>query len=252
MSEGYTFIGSLLGPELHQYEEPVTAVAATFLIVALAAAARGAQKRVTTIVPDTKMSVRHLIELFAEFMLRLCDSTMGKENRRFLPLVSAIFIFILTMNIISLIPGVVAPTHKFTINFGMALVVFLAYNISGIRELGFFNYMKHFWGPGVVIGAFVFCVEIISHLIRPFSLSMRLFGNMTGDHLVLGVFTNLTKGIYIPVPVIFYMLGTLVCFIQAFVFTLLTMVYIRLAVAHEHGAHDDHGSHDGHGKAHHS
>ena len=80
----------------------------------------------------------------------------------------------------------------------------------------------------------LFVIEVISHCVRPMTLSLRLFGNMTGDHLALSIFTDLTSALYIPVPVIFLVLGTLVCFIQAFVFTLLSMIYIRLAVAHEH------------------
>ena len=241
MSEGFTFISSALGPELKQYEEVLTLGGVGLLLIGITAIARASLSRRKTLVPEAKMSVRNLVELVAEFLVRLSDSTMGRENRRFLPFVATVFIFLFTMNIVGLIPGVVAPTHKFTINLGLSAMVFLMYNISGVRELGFFNYMKHFWGPGIFIGGFVFCVEIISHLIRPLSLSLRLFGNMTGDHLVLGVFTDLTKAIFVPVPIIFYMLGTLVCFIQAFVFTLLTMVYIRLAVAHDHGGHEEHG-----------
>ena len=251
MSAGFTFIGSALSADLKQYEEVLTLGGVGLLLVGSVSIARVSLSSRKTLVPEAKMSLRNLVELVAEFLVRLSDSTMGKENRKFLPFVATIFIFLFSMNMIGLVPGMVAPTHKFTVNLGLSAIVFLVYNISGIRELGLLNYLKHFWGPGILVGGFVFCVEIISHLIRPLSLSLRLFGNMTGDHLVLGVFTDLTKAIFVPVPVIFYMMGTLVCFIQAFVFTLLTMVYIRLAVAHDHsGDHSgdhggDHGGHHG-------
>ena len=117
----------------------------------------------------------------------------------------------------------------------MALVVFALYNYWGIKELGLKAYLHHLWGPVFAIGPMLFVIELISHCVRPVTLSLRLFGNMTGDHLALAIFSDLTQGtVAFFVPVAFYALGTIVCFIQAFVFSLLRMIYIRLAVAHEH------------------
>jgi F-type H+-transporting ATPase subunit a len=136
----------------------------------------------------------------------------------------------------------------------------VGYNVIGVREQGM-AYFKHFIGPMtslpgtsmvsklaflpvlLISVAFFFILEAFSHGFRPVSLSLRLFGNMMGDHEVITAFIGLTK---LVVPVAFYMLGTLVCVIQAFVFTLLSMIYVALAISHgpeeEHG-HEAHGSH---------
>ena len=139
------------------------------------------------------------------------------------------------------------PTHGFLFNLGLAAVVFILYNFWGVKEVGIKAYLKHLWGPVLWLGPFLFPIEVISHLIRPLSLSIRLFGNMTGDHMVLGVFSSLTQGTpAFFVPLVFLFLGTIVSFMQAFVFTLLTMIYIRLAVTHDEHGHDEHG-HNEHG-----
>ena len=174
-------------------------------------------------------------------VVKLGDQVMGKENRRYLPFLASIFVFLLAMNFIGLIPGLSSPSDHPGMNLGLALIVFLSYHVWGIRELGFGKYLKHFCGPvdihwGFWLAApFFVALEAFSHCVRPLTLTVRLFGNMTADHAVLSAFTDLTRGAWIPVPVIFYMFGALVCFIQAFVFTVLTMVYIRLAVSHGEG-----------------
>ena len=155
---------------------------------------------------------------------------MRSENRKYLPFVGTIFIYILFSNLLGLIPGFSMPTDSILFNLGIALVVFVLYNYWGIREVGAVAYFKHLLGPIWWIAPLLLVIEIISHIVRPISLSLRLFGNMTGDHIVLAVFTDLTKYVF---PVIFYGLGTFVCLMQAFVFTLLTMIYIRFAVAHD-------------------
>lgn len=182
------------------------------------------------LVPEKKLSARNMMELIAEFVLRLGDQMMGRRNRKYLPFVGTIFFYLLCMNLLGLIPGFSAPTDSFAFNLGIASIVFVMYNYWGIKEVGIVGYIKHLWGPVWWIGWFVMMVEIISHFIRPISLSIRLFGNMTGDHMVLQAFTDMTKLI---IPVIFYGLGTFVSFMQAFVFTLLTMLYIGFATAHE-------------------
>lgn len=251
MSAGFTFLGTALGEARHI--EPVLSLGiGTALVAGFALAAqKGFAAAKDPVVPEARMSSRTAMEVFGEFLLWLGDSAMGKENRKYLPFAGAIFLFIFFNNLLGLIPGVLGPTAVFQINAGVAVVVFIMYNYWGVKEVGPKAYLKHMWGPFFLLGFFLFPVELISHLIRPASLTLRLYGNMTGDHLVLGAFTNLTKGIFVPVPVVFYLLGTVVCTIQAFVFTLLTMIYIRLAVAHEN--HDDehhHEEHAGHAASH--
>ncbi len=251
MSEGFNFIAQVVpalsgsGTDTHsEIELKVTLfsmafVAITLVIVGLAGA-KALKSAKNPLIPQKSMTLRTFFEIVAEFLVWLGDSAMGKENRKYLPFAGTLFLFILSMNMLGLIPGFVMPTHAAAINAGLAVTVFVAYNFWGIKEVGFLGYLKHMWGPVFAVGFFLFPIEIISHLIRPLSLTLRLFGNMTGDHIVLGVFTDLTRNIYIPVPVVFYFLGTVVCFIQAFVFTLLTMIYIRLAVAHEEAGSGDH------------
>ena len=122
-------------------------------------------------------------------------------------------------------------------NLAMGVVVFLSYNVAGFMENGA-GYLRHFWAPAglpiamsIPIGLLLMVIELISHAARPFSLSLRLFGNISGDHQVLATFTSLVP---IGVPVFFLAFGLLVAVIQAFVFTLLTSVYIGLATAHDH------------------
>jgi len=104
------------------------------------------------------------------------------------------------------------------------------YNYYGIKDNGL-AYLKHFMGPMIYIAPLMIIIEIISHIVRPVSLSLRLFWNMTGDHLVLGIFTDLTHFI---IPVLFIALGLFVSFLQAFIFTILSSIYISLSIAHEH------------------
>ena len=233
MSAGYTFVSEIVG---HHKAPLINAalVAAAVGTVGLIGRA-SISKSSNPLVPDDKLSPRTIFELLTDFFISLGDSTMGKENRRYLPFIAVLFTYIFFMNIFGLIPGFVLSTEQFTINFGVAMVVFVLYNIWGIRAQGLVNYVKHFWGPGLLIGGGIFVIELVSHSIRPLTLGLRLFGNMTGDHILLSVFNQLLPypvASFVAVP--FYMLGTLVSFIQAFVFTLLTLVYIRMALEHGH------------------
>jgi F-type H+-transporting ATPase subunit a len=146
------------------------------------------------------------------------------------PFFATIFLFILFANLIGLLPGFTPPTDSFHTTFALGAVSFVVYNYYGFQEHGA-KYLKHFMGPVVWLAPLMIVVELFSHAFRPISLAIRLFGNMFADHLVLGIFTDLTK---LVAPVAFYMLGALVCVVQAFVFTVLSMVYVALAVSHDH------------------
>ena len=244
MSEGFTFISSVVG---HEKEALAGAcLAAGMLTVSGVAAAASLKRAKNPLTPEARLTLRNMFDLFSEFIIELSDRTMGKENRKYIPFVATIFIYILCMNFMGLLPGFSQPTSNITINLGIALVVFTVYNYWGIRENGLIKYLQHFCGPfsvfspWAVLAIFLFVLEMFSNFIRPFTLSLRLFGNMTADHAVLSAFTDLTK---IGVPVIFYVLGTVISSIQAFVFSLLTMVYIKLAIG-DHSS--EHGSEEGH------
>ncbi len=160
----------------------------------------------------------------------LSDGIIGKEGRKYVPLFGSLFIFILLANILGLVPGFAPPTSNFFTNLGLGLVVFVAYNYFGVREHGA-KYFKQFMGPMLLLAPLFILIEFFSHVFRPISLSIRLFGNMFGDHLVLEIFSELTK---VVIPVVFYILGALVSVIQAAVFTILSVIYVAMAISHEH------------------
>ncbi len=231
-------------------EHSFTASVVTVLLVLVALVARGALSRSSDpVIPDTTISVKNVLELLIGIVVSLTDGVMGKKGRKYVPLFGSFFLFILFANLIGLVPGFSPPTSNLNTTVGLALVSFAAYNCFGFKANGL-GYIKQFIGPmhslpptrnwlmGLLFVpvlllsvVFFFILEGSSHLFRPVSLSLRLFGNMFGDHQVLEAFIDLTK---LVVPVLFYILGALVSVIQAFVFTVLSVVYVALAISHEH------------------
>ncbi len=208
-----------------------TALLVMAVLLVLAYLARRALSRSTDpVVPEEGISVRNLLELLVELVAGLSDSIIGSKGRKYVHLFGSFFIFILTANLFGLVPGFSPPTNNLNTTLGLGLVSFCAYHYFGVREHGS-GYIKQFLGPMLVLAPFFLVLEGISHLVRPLSLALRLFGNMFGDHLVVEIFTDLTK---VGVPVLFYVLGALVSVIQAFVFTLLSVIYVAMAVSHEH------------------
>ncbi len=187
-------------------------------------------KREESLVPEDRLTLGNIFEVLVEFVTGLADDVIGHEGRKYLPLVGSIFIFILCCNVMGLIPGLSPPTMSISTNAACALVAFLAYNYYGFKEHGT-KYINQFLGPFLPIAVVFLPAEIFSQAFRPITLSIRLFANMFADHNVIEAFGHLVP-ILVPVPFIF--LGLFVAFLQAFVFTLLTMVYISLAVSHEH------------------
>ena len=208
-----------------------TALLVTCLLIIMAFLARRSLSRAdNAVVPDGGLSLRNIVEILVEFMVGLVDSIIGKKGRKYLPLFGSFFFFILTANLMGLIPGFSPPTSNLNTTLGLGIVSFCAYNFFGARAHGA-GYLKHFMGPVLFLAPLFVILEGVSHLVRPVSLGLRLFGNMFGDHLAVEIFTDLSK---IGVPVIFYLLGTLVSVIQAFVFTLLSVIYVAMAVSHDH------------------
>ena len=179
-------------------------------------------------IPDDSLTLRNLAELLVEGVSGMAEGVLGHRGRRYVHLYGSFFLFILCANLIGLVPGFAPPTSNFNVTFALGVTSFVAYNVYGLREQGV-DYLKHFVGPIWWLGILMVPLELIDNFVRPFSLALRLFGNMTGDHVVLEIFTDLTK---VVVPVVFYALGAFVSLIQAFVFTLLSLVYVSLAVGH--------------------
>lgn len=234
------------------------AIVAVLLLVLFAVKARGALvKAQDATVPAGELGSRNIAELIVQLIVSQSDAIIGKAGRKYVPFYGTFFFFILTSNLMGLLPGFGAPTANLNTTIGLALCSFIGYNVIGVREQGM-SYFKHFVGPMTSLPGssiisklaflpvllisvmFFFILELFSHGFRPVSLSLRLFGNMMGDHQVIGAFIGLTK---LVVPVAFYVMGTLVSLIQAFVFTLLSMIYVALAISHGHDEEHGHEAH---------
>jgi F-type H+-transporting ATPase subunit a len=190
-------------------------------------------------IPDRGITIRNVSELYGQFIYNQCKAVIGeKEAEKYFGFISTIFILILLSNLIGLVPGFLPPTEYLNTTLALGAFSFIYYNVVGCKEMGTINYLKHFAGPLWYMAILIFPIEIISNFIRPVSLALRLRGNMYGDHLVLSKFTELVP---LVVPIAAMLLGLLVCFIQAYVFTVLTMVYISLATAHHD--HDEEHAH---------
>ena len=183
------------------------------------------------IVPPRRFGMRNVLEMITDATYGLMVQVMGEKNaRRHLPLIGSLALFILFSNVMALIPGCGVPTTTLKTNLGLALLVFLATHYYGIKEHGI-AYFKHFLGPIPLLAPLMLPIELISHIARPASLSLRLMGNMAADHKVVFTFFTLIP-ILVPVP--FLILGLLVSVVQTLVFCLLSMVYISMATAHDH------------------
>jgi F-type H+-transporting ATPase subunit a len=255
MEHPYTWYNALPEGLQHMFgDHTFFAVVAGLLLIVFAIKARGALAKASDpVVPAAELGSRNIAELIVQLIVSQSDAIIGKAGRKYVPFYGTFFFFILLSNLMGLLPGFAPPTGNLNTTIGLALVSFIGYNVIGVREQGV-AYFKHFVGPMTGLPGssivsklallpvlllsvvFFFILEVFSHGFRPVSLSLRLFGNMMGDHEVIGAFISLTK---LVVPVAFYIMGTLVCLIQAFVFTLLSMIYVALAVSHGHD--EEHG-----------
>jgi F-type H+-transporting ATPase subunit a len=180
---------------------------------------------------DRPGGLQHAVEMVNDFITKQSEDIIGPHSEKFTPFLTSLFLFILTSNLIGLIPSFESPTGAIQITLGCAVVAFLFYNFYGVRTQGVWGYLKHFAGPVWWLAPLLFIIEIISHLARIMSLSVRLYANMFAGDAVTNAFFTL---IPIGVPVIFLFLHLAVSFLQAYIFTLLTTIYLQGAVAHEH------------------
>ena len=156
---------------------------------------------------------------------------MGEHGRPYFPMVATLFFYILVMNWMGLLPGMLAPTSNINTPLAMAICVFFLTHIIGIKEHGF-HYIKHFMGPVTAMAPLMFPIEVIGHLARVLSLTFRLFGNVLGEDLVVGILFLLAGMFFAPLPMMF--LGIFTSFVQAFIFSLLTMLYIAGSLEEAH------------------
>ncbi|MGB3960754.1 MAG: F0F1 ATP synthase subunit A [Sulfurimonas sp.] len=172
---------------------------------------------------------QNVMEAYVSGVLKMGTDVMGKENAsRFLPLVATIGLFVGIANLIGVVPGFEAPTAFLEMPLTLALSVFVYYNYVGIKEQGVVKYFKHFMGPVWWLYWLMFPIEIVSHFSRLVSLSFRLFGNVKGDDMFLMVILMLAPWV---LPMIPFALLTFMAFLQAFIFMMLTYVYLGGAIA---------------------
>jgi len=175
--------------------------------------------------------LQHTFELMYGFFSDQADEQIGHDGHHYIPFFGTLFIFILFSNLIGIIPGFESPTMIPYVPAGCAVAAFFYYNIVGIQANGIFKYLAHFAGPMPLLAPLMIPIELVSHMARPLSLTIRLFANMFAGEQVTGVFLRLT---WLFVPVVFMGLHVFVSFLQAYIFMLLTMMYVAGAVAHEH------------------
>jgi F-type H+-transporting ATPase subunit a len=198
-----------------------------FVIAALAGLGYLAAKSVSII--PTKM--QNLFEIVVSGIEDFMVDITGDEGRWLFPIVATIFIYIFVCNLIGLIPGFFPPTASLNTTLSCALVVVIFTHVIGIRYHGA-KYIKHFLGPVWWMIPIIFPIEVIGHLARILSLSFRLFGNMMGHELVLGILFALAGAFFAPLPIM--ALGIFVALVQAFVFFLLSIMYFTGAMEHAH------------------
>jgi F-type H+-transporting ATPase subunit a len=179
---------------------------------------------------EKTFSIPNLMELVVTGLLRFMESLMGSDARRFLPLIGGTALFILLNNLMGSLPGFDSATANLNTTLACALVIFVATHVVGIRTHGF-KYIKQFLGPVWWLAPLMLPIELISHFARILSLSIRLYGNMMGDHKVLAIFLTLVA---IGIPVIFMGMGIFIALVQTFVFTLLSILYITFALEEAH------------------
>lgn len=253
----------MTGVELFKQYPHVGNAALTATIMLVGAAAYRLKTRSITanssdeaFVPSEKMGVQNIFELIGGFVQGIAKDIIGHQYKKYLPLLIFYFIWTLLNNLMGVFPGFGSATDNLNTTLAMGGIVFIYYNVQGFLSHGI-KYLEHFAGHlhGALLwtlGPVLFVIELISHAVRPVTLGMRLRSNIYADHTVYGIVLDLLQGARValeaklgavgaflghlivgigPVPIV--ILGLLVCVIQAFVFTLLTTIYVGMATAHE-------------------
>lgn len=217
----------LAGVEVHDPLHVVPDYLVMALIVAvLLAVVLGLASRRLTVIPGSRQSI---LEMIVQMFEGLVVDIVGPKGRKYLPVIGTVGLFVFGCNMIGLFPGFMSPTSKLNVTLGCALVVFFYYHWQGVKAQGF-KYFKHFMGPIPALAPLMIPIEVISHFSRPVSLSMRLFGNIFAEELLIVIMASIIP-FFLPLP--FMAVAIFTSIIQAFVFVLLSCIYIAGAVAHE-------------------
>lgn len=187
----------------------------------------GLSARGLKLVPGRRQNI---LEMIVQAFEGLLTDIIGPEGKKYLPVIGSLGLFILFGNLLGLVPGMMSPTSKLNVTLGCALCVFVYYHLQGMKTQGVFKYLKHFMGPIPLLAPLLIPIEVISHFSRPISLSIRLFGNIFAEELLIVIIASIIP-VLLPLP--FMAVAIFTGSIQAFVFVLLACIYIAGAVAHE-------------------
>lgn len=241
------------------FEFSISGLVVAGILVALSIAATAKMAKI----PRNKLQT--IMESAVEFINNFCEQNIGPGGRRFAPLIGTLFLFILLSNLLGALPLIfkaegpgqvgpifnflIGPTANLSMNFAMALIVFFTFQVVALREQGLVGRLKHLAGPVPFAAPLIFVLEVISELIRPVSLSFRLFGNIFGEEMMVAAIIGLVAMLpapfgWLPLHLPLVLFGLLTAVVQAGVFCLLSCIYLRMAQSH-----DDHGSH-AHDEAH--
>jgi F-type H+-transporting ATPase subunit a len=194
-------------------------------------ASKAIKRAADPVIPDEGGSLRAIGEVMTEFLDGSVHGVIEDHHYRTLvPFFGSLFMFIVVANFFGLIPGFEPPTADSDLTFALGAICFAFYIAQGFRSNGVW-YLKSFLGPVLFLAPLMLPIELADNLFRPFSLGVRLYANMFADHTVLGIFTGLT---YLVFPLAFYALGAIVCVVQALIFMILSLSYVRLAASHGH------------------
>ena len=220
--------------EANGISTPLSSMLLTLILVMLSIwGVRRSVARDEGVIPSEKLTFRNFIELLLEGLMGQMKTAIGPEWARFAPLVATLGFFILVSNLMGLVPGLTGPTSFLETNLAWAAIAFVTYNTAGFQKHGI-GYLKHFLGPVPLLAPLMLPIEIISHLSRMGSLTVRLTANMFADHTLVAIFLSFPVVIALAVPWLVMGLGLFVAFLQAFIFSYLTMVYIGMAVEDHH------------------
>ena len=219
-------VNLLLAPlHIHVPDHMVFVALITLFILAIGLAIRA------SLSVDNPGKLQIILEDLVSFLVGVLEGNIGPKGRKFLPLLGTLFVFILIGNLMGQIPGLGSPTSNINVPLACAVTLWLYYHWQGIRANGVLNYIKHFAvmpGVPIVLAPMIFVIEIISHLSRVLSLTLRLFGNIFGEHLVVLIIASIIPFL-MPLPIQF--LGLVVGTLQAFIFLILGAIYLSAAVA---------------------
>ncbi|HTG94268.1 MAG TPA: F0F1 ATP synthase subunit A, partial [Pyrinomonadaceae bacterium] len=184
------------------------------------------------------------LELGVLAVRSMLEDIVGPHGLKYFPVVMTFGVLILVSNLMGLFPLFMSPTSATSVTFALGISSFLYYNYIGISENGILTHLKHFAGPVWWIAPLIFPIEVISNLIRPFSLGIRLFGNLFADEKVMETVAHLAPPYTWFAPIALMPLSVFVAFIQTFVFVLLSQLYLSEVSHAPHEAHGEHGDHE--------